>query len=308
MKKSVSIVGGGTAGLFLAGFLNTDIYDVTIFEKKSSLGRKFLVAGDGGFNLTHSEALDSFKLRYTPTAFLDRALVHFSNADLIAWLSERGIPTFVGSSGRIFPEKGIKPIEVLKSIKEFLINKHVKFEFDQTFTGWNGEGDLEFSNDQIVKSDYIVFALGGGSWKVTGSDGSWLDVFEKKGVKTIPFRSSNCAFQIDWDKKFIEKHEGTPLKNISISIGSQTQKGEAVITKFGIEGNAIYALSPKLQNVLAIQSEVEVHLDFKPTMSLEAIEKKMRESESNMTTTLKEVIKLNRAQVDLIKSTKADSI
>ena len=126
MKKKVAIIGGGTASLFLAAFLNTDIYNVTIFEKKSSLGRKFLVAGDGGFNLTHSEELSSFKSRYTPASFLDNALDHFRNDDLRTWLLSLGIPTFVGSSGRVFPEKGIKPIEVLNCIKAHLIKNNVK--------------------------------------------------------------------------------------------------------------------------------------------------------------------------------------
>ncbi len=141
MKKKVSIIGGGTAGLFLAAFLNTDIYNVTIYEKNTSLGRKFLVAGDGGFNLTNSEELSSFKSRYTPASFLDNALDNFSNVALRTWLLSLGIPTFVGSSGKVFPEKGIKPIKVLKCIEVYLINKNVKFEFNKTFTNWDKENN-----------------------------------------------------------------------------------------------------------------------------------------------------------------------
>jgi len=299
----VSIVGGGTAGLFLAAFLDTDIYDVTIFEKKASLGRKFLVAGDGGFNLTHAEELTSFKLRYTPPSFLDKALGGFSNNDLRAWLLTVGIPTFVGSSGRVFPEKGIKPIEVLKCIETYLIEKYVKFEFNKTFTAWGEENTIIFNDDELIKSDYVVFALGGASWKVTGSDGSWLNLFNQKGIDTLPFKAANCAYQIKWHENFILKHEGKALKNISISLENKIQKGEAVITKFGIEGNAIYGLSPQIQAALAARKEVVVYIDFKPTADVAGLIEKITHSKSNITVALKEKIKLSSAVVDLIKYT-----
>ena len=303
MKKQVAIIGGGTASLFLAAFLNTDIYNVTIFEKKTALGRKFLVAGDGGFNLTHSEELSIFKSRYTPASFLDNALDYFSNTDLRKWLLSIGVPTFVGSSGRVFPEKGIKPNDVLNCIKSHLIKKNVKFEFNKTFTGWDKENTLEFNSKEIIKSDYVVFALGGSSWKVTGSDGAWLNTFHKKGVDTLPFKPSNCAYKINWNEKFIQNNQGKPLKNISISINNKTQKGEAVITKFGIEGNAIYGLSPEIQTILDTKKEVEVSVDFKPTLNLETLIKKITHSTANTTRTLKKEIKLSDTVVELLKIT-----
>lgn len=303
MKKKVAIIGGGTAGLFLAAFLNSDLYDITIYEKKPSLGRKFLVAGDGGFNLTHSEEGSIFKSRYTPTSFLDNALDHFSNTDLRAWLLSIGIPTFVGSSGRVYPEKGIKPIEVLKRIEAHLIEKNVKFEFNKTFTGWDSGNAVQFNTNEIITSDYTVFALGGSSWKVTGSDGTWLTLFTEKGIDTVPFTSSNCAYKIDWDETFIQNNEGKPLKNISISIENKMQKGEAVITTFGIEGNAIYGLSPEIQTTLAASDEVVVYVDFKPTVSLSALIEKINHSTSNTTETLRQKLKLSRTVIDLIKVT-----
>ena len=198
-----------------------------------------------------------------------------------------GIPTFIGSSGKVFPEKGIKPIEVLKCIEAYLKEKNVKFKFNKTFSDWGEENSLEFNSNEFIKADYTVFALGGGSWKVTGSDGSWLDVFNKKGVSTLPFKSSNCAFRIKWPEKFIQNNEGKPLKNISISLQNKVQKGEAVITKFGIEGNAIYGLSPEIQEALVIENQVVVHADFKPTLSLSTLIEKLSLSRSKTTSYFK---------------------
>ena len=303
MKKSIAIIGGGTAGLFLAAFLDTKLYDVTIYEKKARLGRKFLVAGDGGFNLTHSEALPEFKTKYTPANFLDEALDQFSNEDMRAWLSEIGIPTFVGSSGRIFPEKGIKPIEVLRKIEQHLIDRQVQFAFNKTFVGWESESSqaLVFEDEEVVKADYVVFALGGGSWEITGSDGRWLEIFKNRGIETVPFKASNCAFRINWSERFISRNQGKPLKNISIRIDDKTQKGEAVVTEFGLEGNAIYALSAELQTALSTEKSVDIFVDFKPTVAIDKLIEKMKSSEENTTTTLKEELKLSRTVIDLIK-------
>ena len=303
MKLNIAIIGGGTAGLFLASFLNTDIYDVTIYEKKASVGRKFLVAGAGGFNLTHSEELSEFKSRYTPNSLFEKALNAFTNDDLRVWFQNLGISTFVGSSGRVFPVKGVKPIEVLKTIEAHLIKKNVKFEYNKTFTNWNEENALVFSGNKIVEYDYSIFALGGSSWKVTGSDGSWLDTFAQKGIETSPFIASNCAFNINWPEKFIQRNEGKPLKNISFSINNKTQKGEVVVTKFGLEGNAIYGLSPEIQSKLTTENQAIVFADFKPAFDLLKLTKKLVDSKSNITTILKDEIKLSRSVVELIKAT-----
>lgn len=303
MKKKVAIIGGGTAGLFLAAFLDADIYDVTIFEKNISLGRKFLVAGDGGFNITNSEELSIFKTRYTPTSFLDNALDIFSNNALRTWLLGIGIPTFVGSSGKVFPEKGIKPIEVLKCIEKHLVSKNVNFEFNKTFIGWDNDNSIKFNSGAILQSDYTVFAMGGASWKITGSDGVWLNVFNEKGIHTLPFKPSNCAYKINWNKKFIHNNEGSPLKNISIKLNGKLQKGEVVITKFGIEGGPIYALSPEIQTILASKNKAVVYLDFKPTLNSSMLLKKITLSKHNITKTLRDIIKLPRGVVELIKVT-----
>ena len=301
MKKQVAIIGGGTASLFLASFLDSNLFEVTIFEQKAALGRKFLVAGDGGFNLTHSENLTDFKSRYTPTSFLSDALSSFSNEHLRSWLLEIGIPTFVGTSGRVFPEKGIKPITVLKSIERYLISKNVTFKFKKTFTGWDSEDNPVLNDSEIIRSDYVVFALGGSSWKSTGSDGKWLKTFQEKGLKTLPFKASNCAFQVKWKSNFLDTNEGLPLKNIALLIKNKTQKGEVVITHFGIEGNAIYALSPEIQNELESIGISKVLIDFKPTLSKDLVLKKLNTSKQNISKTLKDILKLPKPGIDLIK-------
>jgi len=301
MKKKLTIVGGGTAGIFLAAFLNPELYEITIYEKKSTLGRKFLVAGDGGFNLTHTEDLTNFKKRYTPANYFDKILDQFSNEDLRVWLAGIGIPTFIGSSGKIFPEKGIKPIEVLKSIETYLIEKGVNLQFNKNFTAWTNDHTLIFNDTEVISSDYVVFALGGSSWKVTGSDGYWIKLFDEKDIKTQPFQSANCAYEINWPEKFISKHEGQPIKNLSISINDQVQKGELVITSLGVEGNAIYGLSNQIQASLNKQKEATVYVDLKPTTERASLVNKLTNPETNTSVTLREDLKLSKATVDLIK-------
>lgn len=303
MKKSIAIIGGGPSALLLAAFLNSKKFDVTIYEKKKSLGRKFLVAGKGGFNLSHAERMDDFIDRYTPNVFLRAVLLNFTNDDLRTWLEEIGIPTFVGTSNRIYPTKGIKPIEVLHKILAILKEKKVQIKTGDKWIGWSKNNHLIFDSGATVQADYVVFALGGGSWKVTGSDGSWKDLFEDKEIKTNPFQASNCAFKIDWSSDFILKNEGKPLKNISITCDEKSQKGEVVLTRFGLEGNAIYALSPQIQNQLQDQKEAQVFIDLKPSFSLQKIKDRIQNSkEKKISDTLRKVLKLSSTQTNFLKS------
>ena len=302
MKKTISIIGGGPAALILAALLDCEKYEVTLYEKNKTLGRKFLVAGKGGFNLTHSEPIDEFINRYTPPHFLEEALRNFDNHDLRDWLKSIGIPTYVGSSKRVYPEKGIKPIAVLNAILEVLKKQAVAIQYNHTWTGWASNGALIFNKSIEIESDHVVFALGGGSWKVTGSDGLWIDLFKAKDITTTPFQASNCAYQVNWSEDFITEHAGTPLKNITISCLNKSQKGEAVITRFGLEGNAIYALSPQIRDELANQQKSTIYLDLKPTLSHQEIFNKIKNSNYKKTSeTLQKEIKLSLAQIGLLK-------
>ncbi|MFV8356867.1 NAD(P)/FAD-dependent oxidoreductase [Flavobacterium sp. XS1P32] len=302
MKKSVSIIGGGPAALILAALLDYKKFKVTVYEKNKTLGRKFLVAGKGGFNLTHSEPIAELIARYTPPHFLEKALLEFDNTDFRNWMDSIGIPTFIGSSNRVYPESGIKPIAVLNSILDVLNKQGVTILYQQTWTGWTSNNDLVFNTETVIKSDYTIFAMGGGSWKVTGSDGSWLDLFEKENVPIVPFQSSNCAYSVNWPEDFILEYEGSPLKNIAISCLNKRQKGEAVITRFGLEGNAIYALSPQIREELDRQQQATLFLDMKPTMRYEDLLDKIRKSTFKKTSeTLLKDVKLSLVQVGLLK-------
>lgn len=302
MKKSVSIIGGGPAAFLLAAFLDPQKFHVTIYEKNKTLGRKFLVAGKGGFNLTHSEPIAQLIERYTPAHFLQEALLDFDNADFQKWIDLMGIPTYIGSSKRVYPESGIKPVAVLNAILDVLNKRGVAICFQHNWTGWNANHDLLFNADTVVKSDYTIFALGGGSWKITGSDGSWIELFKKQGISVVPFKASNCAYCVDWNIDFIDLYEGNPLKNIAISCGDKKQKGEVVITRFGLEGNAIYALSPQIREEINTKQKATIFLDLKPNLSYEDLLQKIKKSNFKKTSEkLQKELKLNPAQIGLLK-------
>ena len=301
MKKQIAIIGGGPSALLLASFLDVDKFAITIYEKNKTTGRKFLVAGKGGFNLTHSEPIEKFTNRYTPNDFLTDSLINFSNIDFRNWLKEIGVPTYVGSSKRVYPKEGIKPIQVLNAILKTLKDKGVIIKYNHTFSNWDQHNN-PIINDKPIQTDYTVFSLGGGSWKITGSDGKWLDNFSKRGIKTKVFEASNCAYQIDWNSNFIKNHEGTPLKNIAISCNNKTQKGEAVLTRFGLEGNAIYGLSPQIREQLKTDLKATIFIDFKPSLTFDKILSKINSSiYKNTTQILKKELKLSVTQIDLLK-------
>jgi uncharacterized flavoprotein (TIGR03862 family) len=306
MKKSIAIVGSGPAALMLAASLNEAVYDVTIFEKNSAPARKFLVAGKGGFNLTHSEPTDFFCTRYTPAPFLEPFIRHFTNADLRNWFASIGIPTYVGTSKRVFPERGIKPIQVLDAILQTLKTKHIKFSFSHEWIGWDSAKRLLFLHQgarHTITSDLVVFALGGNSWKITGSDGSWAGLFEQEGIHLVPFQPSNCAFGIKWSDSFLQTCEGKPLKNISIRCGTNIKTGEVAITRFGLEGSGIYALSPQIRDRLSREGFASLDLDLKPDLRVEEIVLRLKNRRANKSVTklLQDSLNLDKTKIALLK-------
>lgn len=307
MKKTISIVGGGASALILGCELDPEKYSVSIFERNTALGRKFLVAGDGGLNLTHSENEKEFVLKYTPGDFLTPAFLHFTNKDLITWMNKLGVETFIGSSGRVFPKKGIKPIDVLNKLEEKIKKNKVSINFKHEWKGFTDNNELIFetnNGEKKVKSDLVIFCLGGASWPVTGSKGNWLDLFKNKRIKVNSFQASNCSFKIDWPKDLLKNIEGKPLKNISIKCGDKTHFGEVIITSFGMEGSGIYPLSPEIRNSVAKFGFAKIIIDMKPLQSTDELVKRISNLPTKLSYTenIAKQLNLNKTQIALLKS------
>ncbi|WP_052599158.1 TIGR03862 family flavoprotein [Aureispira sp. CCB-QB1] len=268
-SKKVIIIGGGAAGLIAAEQLSATC-DVHIYEKGKTIGRKFLVAGNGGFNLTNAAIEDDLYQKYTPHPVLQSALQSFDTQKMRAWLEKLGITTFIGSSGRVFPQKGVKPIQVLQKIKDKLLDNGVQIHCKHEFIGFNAH-QLPILKHQSTtfspQADAYIFALGGASWSVTGSNMKWLPFFEQLGISTQPFEASNCGLEVKWDAAFRDKYAGTPLKNIQVSLGSTSLKGEALITDYGLEGNAIYPIVPLIRTAFKSLQPPFLAIDFKPNNS-----------------------------------------
>lgn len=297
-KKTVTIVGGGPSGILLADLLGDD-FQVTIYEKEKTIGRKFLVAGNGGFNLTNVLSGKELVAKYQASGVLDDAIRYFDSGKVRGWLAELGIRTFVGSSGRVFPEQGIKPVEVLAAIKQSLKKKKVNVLTGYQFTRVNENNDIELiagNETKIVKSDFKVLALGGASWSGTGSDGRWLSILENKGVSCKTFQSSNCGVNINWPSQILEHYAGKPLKNIALSVEGKVVKGEALITDYGLEGNAVYPLISEVRSILNKGRKPEISIDFKPLNSLLQLRKRIGRNHDY------KKINLNRVDLALLKS------
>lgn len=302
-RKKIVIIGGGSAGLFAAEKFCYN-HDVFIYEKGKTIGRKFLVAGKGGFNLTNQVTGEELTNQYLPHSFLEKSLLSSDSEAMRKWLSDLSVPTFVGTSGRVFPEKGIKPIEVLKKIKDRLVEQKVVFNFYHEFVGFDKECNIivmENDKSRIIEADYFIFALGGASWTVTGSDGKWLKYFKELGVKTMPFQSSNCGVNINWPDHFKNHHAGKPLKNIEVSIDEKKVKGEALITDYGLEGNAIYPIIPQVRNQLNNNTTAFLGVDLKPNNSSEELFEKIK-NKTVKTKYYAHALNLNPTQMALLKS------
>jgi uncharacterized flavoprotein (TIGR03862 family) len=301
-RKTIAIIGGGAAGLMAADILSQHC-EVHIYEKGKALGRKFLVAGNGGFNLTNSADGEELCNKYTPKEFLQPALEAFNSDATRNWLTGLGIPTFVGSSGRVFPEKGIKPITVLQKIKDLLLQQGVQFHFQHEFLRFDAEHKpvVKFQSTEItIEADHYIFALGGASWPVTGSDGNWLEAFTFLDVKTLPFQSSNCGVNVNWPTEFKEIFAGQPLKNLQVSVGNFSIKGEVLITEYGLEGNAIYPVVPKVREALNSGTEAILMLDFKPQNTVGQLLEKVQ-GKNLLPKNYEHFFKLSKAQLALIK-------
>ncbi len=277
-SMQAAIIGGGPAGLMAADVLSRGGAAVTLYERMPSLGRKFLLAGRGGLNLTHSEPAHTFLPRYREAVpHLRYALESFTPEDLRSFSAELGQETFVGSSGRVFPQS-LKTSPLLRAWLRRLNGMGVQFRPRYHWRGWDGDGGLCFDTAGgalSVHPQATILALGGASWPNLGSDGGWTEPLGAEGIAIAPLLPSNSGFAVTWSELFRERYAGQPLKNVELAFGSTRLRGEAMITRLGIEGGAIYALSPELREAIAATGEALLHIDLRPDIESAELERRL---------------------------------
>jgi hypothetical protein len=269
--NNVAIIGAGPAGLMAAEVIAQGGARVTVYDAMPSAGRKFLMAGRGGLNLTHSEPLPAFLARYREARpRLEYAITAFAPEQLRQWSDALGQPTFVGSSGRVFP-KAMKASPLLRAWLRRLDAMGVSFALRHRWTGWDPEGGLLFQTPEgprAVTADATVLALGGASWPRLGSDGGWVAMLAARGVAVSPLRPANCGFTLAWSEIFRNRFEGQPLKGVALTFGARMVRGEAIVTRTGLEGGAIYALSAELREAIAQAGEAILQIDLRPDLAV----------------------------------------
>jgi uncharacterized flavoprotein (TIGR03862 family) len=276
LHTRLAIVGGGPAGLMAAEVARASGVEVDLFEAKGSVGRKFLIAGKGGLNLTHGEPRPAFDARYGARAREVGAWLDDFDADALReWARGFGIDTYVGTSGRVFPTDR-KAAPLLHGWVRRLREDGVRFHVQHRWLGWNDVGALRFATPEgeiAVRADATVLALGGGSWPELGSDGAWVPALQARDVDVAPLQPSNCGFDIGWSEHFASRHAGAPLKPVvahwlDASAHPHELQGECVVTQTGVEGSLIYALSTMLRDAIAVDGEVTLELDLSPGREL----------------------------------------
>lgn len=278
-QRHVAVIGGGPAGLMAAETARAAGAEVDVYDRMGSVGRKFLIAGKGGLNLTHSDDPATFVKRYGERQIdIARWLEVFDADALRAWARDLGVETFVGSSGRVFPID-LKAAPLLRGWVRRLRASGVRFHMNHAWQGWGETGALRFAVDgseRQIAADAVVLALGGGSWPVLGSDGAWVATLAQRAVDVAPLMPANCGFDVDWSTHFATRHAGQPVKPVVIewraADGSLVRRqGEFVITASGVEGSLIYALAALLREAVTMQGRVEIHLDLVPGRDLERL-------------------------------------
>ncbi len=267
---TVAVIGAGPAGLRAAEVAAAGGARVVLCDAQPSAGRKFLVAGRGGLNLTHSEPVENFPARYRAEEERWRDLLAGFGPDALrAWAEELAVETYVGTSKRVFP-RGQKAAVLLRAWLQRLRSAGVEFRTGQRLMGLTKEGDswrLDFAAGESLLARAVVLALGGASWPETGSDGGWPGLLAAHGVEIAPFVAANCGWNVDWPAAVLERAEGLPLKNLNVSAAGEVVSGELLITRYGLEGGAIYRLGP----VLRAMTAPELRIDFKPQVTAEVL-------------------------------------
>lgn len=274
--RSVAIIGGGPAGLMAAEMLSQGGVRVDLYDAMPSVGRKFLLAGKGGLNLTHSEASEPFLSRYgARRAQIEPWLEAFGPEALRLWAHGLGVETFVGTSGRVFPTE-MKAAPLLRAWLHRLRAAGVRFHMRHRWQGWSENGALRFATndgERLINSDAVVLALGGGSWARLGSDGAWVPLLAQRGVPVEALRPANCGFDAGWNEHFRARFAGQPVKSVVATFTNQTggtlrKQGEFMVTATGVEGSLIYALSAPLRDGIESAGAAVLHLDLLPDREL----------------------------------------
>lgn len=282
----VAIIGGGPAGLMAADVLSQAGMAVDVYDAMPSVGRKFLLAGKGGLNLTHNEPFVDFVARYGERqAQIEVLLQTFTPQMLRDWAQDLGIETFVGSSGRVFPLE-MKAAPLLRAWLRRLRSHGVQFHVRHRWCGWHENQQLRFTTpagEKLVSATATVLALGGGSWAKLGSDGAWLPLLMEKNVPIVPLQPANCGFEVAWSAYFRERFAANPLKSIQLSFTDAKgcdyqQRGELMLTATGVEGSLIYAFSAPLRETINATGKVDIYLDLTPDRNLSQLIKDLSKS------------------------------
>ena len=309
--KTVAVIGAGPAGLMAAEALSARGVAVTVYDRMPSVGRKFLMAGRGGLNLTHSEHLDVFLARYgAASAHLTPMLEAFPPSALIDWANTLGAEPFTGSSGRIFP-KAMKASPLLRAWLDRLNRQDVQFRLRHDWRGWSASelgGALRFrspAGDVADTHDVTVLALGGASWPRLGADGGWTTLLAEKGVEIAPLRPANMGFNVGWSELFRTRFAGQPLKNVALRFGGDTARGDAVITRYGIEGGAVYALSSALRDALAAANPITLDIDLRPDLAQQQIASRLArpQGKESLANYLRKSVGLSPLETNLLRET-----
>jgi uncharacterized flavoprotein (TIGR03862 family) len=305
-SQHVAVIGAGPAGLMAAEVLAQGGAYVVVYDAMPSAGRKFLMAGRGGLNLTHSEPLPQFLARYREaTPHLKAAIEAFPPSALRDWSEALGQETFVGSSGRVFP-KAFKASPLLRAWLRRLDAMGVKLALRRRWTGWDEQGRLRFQapdGPHVVEVNATVLALGGASWPRLGSDGEWIETLAAKGVQISPLRPANSGFTVAWSDIFRERFEGQPLKGVALSFGAHTVRGEAVVTRTGIEGGAVYALSADLREAIARSGRVTLHVALRADLDMKELIAKVSvpKGKQSLSNFLRKAVSLSPVAIGLLQ-------